>query len=196
MTYAVKVERKTEGLQLPCLKEQETKVILANISGIFKAGEMSAILGPSGAGKTSLLNIIACRIDRTEGRLLANTTEYDYNKFGDFANYVMQTDILMQTLTVRETLMFAADLILNLGAAEKDRKIMRLIKDMKLDTCLDILVGGSAVKGISGGEKKRCAIAFELISDPQVLILDEPTSGLDSLTSFIIVDYLRKLAHK
>lgn len=50
------------------------------------------------------------------------------------------------------------------------------------------------LKGISGGERKRTSIAFELISDPQVLMLDEPTSGLDSLTSFIIVDYLRKLA--
>ena len=50
------------------------------------------------------------------------------------------------------------------------------------------------MKGISGGEKKRTSIAFELISDPQVLMLDEPTSGLDSLTSFVIVKYLKKLA--
>lgn len=66
---------------------------------------------------------------------------------------------------------------------------------MKLEKCMDVLVGGQSIKGISGGEKKRTSIAFELISDPQVIILDEPTSGLDSLTSFIIVDYLRKLAH-
>lgn len=60
-----------------------------------------------------------------------------------------------------------------------------------------MLVGGNFVKkGISGGEKKRTSIAFELISDPQVVVLDEPTSGLDSLTSFIIVDYLSNLAKK
>ena len=52
------------------------------------------------------------------------------------------------------------------------------------------------MKGVSGGERKRTSIAFELISDPQVIILDEPTSGLDSLTSFIIVNYLKKLAYK
>lgn len=57
-----------------------------------------------------------------------------------------------------------------------------------------MLVGGPILKGISGGEKKRTSIAFELISDPQVIILDEPTSGLDSLTSYIIVDYLKYLA--
>ena len=50
------------------------------------------------------------------------------------------------------------------------------------------------LKGISGGERKRTSIAFELMSDPAVMFLDEPTSGLDSLTAFIIVQYLRKLA--
>jgi len=60
---------------------------------------------------------------------------------------------------------------------------------------MDVLVGGALVKGISGGERKRTSIAFELISDPQVIMLDEPTSGLDSLTSFIIVRYLKKLAN-
>ena len=71
---------------------------------------------------------------------------------------------------------------------------MELARSMKLDKCLDTMVGGVIVKGISGGEKKRTSIAFELISDPQVIMLDEPTSGLDSLTSFVIIDYLKKLA--
>lgn len=71
---------------------------------------MTAILGASGAGKTSLLNILACRIDKEQGELRANSTKYDYESFGDFANYVMQTDVLMATMTVKETLMFAADL--------------------------------------------------------------------------------------
>jgi ABC-type multidrug transport system ATPase subunit len=56
------------------------------------------------------------------------------------------------------------------------------------------LVGGHLLKGISGGEKKRTSIAFELISDPQVVILDEPTSGIDSLTSYIIINELKTLA--
>lgn len=67
---------------------------------------------------------------------------------------------------------------------------------MKLEKCLDTLVGGIILKGISGGEKKRVSIAFELISNPYVLFLDEPTSGLDSLTSYIIVSELKKLAHR
>jgi ATP-binding cassette, subfamily G (WHITE), eye pigment precursor transporter len=151
ITYQVEVEKKSEGAQLPCWKEKETKVILQDISGIFKSGEVSAIIGASGAGKTSLLNILACRVSKTQGTLLANNTEYNYDKFGDFANYVMQTDVLMQTLTVRETLMFAADLRLNLPEEEKDIAVMNLAKGMKLEKCLDTVIGGPILKGVSGG---------------------------------------------
>jgi ATP-binding cassette, subfamily G (WHITE), eye pigment precursor transporter len=82
---------------------------------------------------------------------LANSTEYDYDKFGDFANYVMQNDVLMQTLTVRETLMFAADLRLNLPEEEKENIIIKLVKGMKLEKCLDTVIGGPILKGVSGG---------------------------------------------
>lgn len=71
------------------------------MSGIFKAGEVSAIMGASGAGKTTLLNIIACRIDQQKGQRLVNNESYSYEDFGFFANYVMQTDALMSTLTVK-----------------------------------------------------------------------------------------------
>ena len=106
----------------------------------------------------------------------------------------MQTDVLMATLTVRETLEFAANLKLDSPEEEKKLKVDRLSQHLKLEKCMDTLVGSHLIKGISGGEKKRTSIAFELISDPDVLILDEPTSGLDSLTSFIIVQYLQYLA--
>jgi len=72
------------------------KEILKNISGIFKTGQITAIMGASGAGKTTLLNILACRIPYDQGgRLYANSLQYNYDSFGDFANYVMQSDVLM-----------------------------------------------------------------------------------------------------
>ena len=69
-------------------------------------------MGASGAGKTTLLNVLACRVDKSRrgGQVFANNEEYDFERFGDFANYVMQNDVLFQTLTVRETLEFAAGL--------------------------------------------------------------------------------------
>jgi len=176
-----------------------SKEILKGITGIIKHSRVTAIMGASGAGKTSLLNILACRIDRKKnvkisGDVLINGRPYEYKIFGDFANYVMQNDILMQTLTVRETLEFAASMTLNKTKQQRDAIIDKLLNDLKLEKCADVLVGGNELKGISGGERKRTSIAFELVSDPQVIFLDEPTSGLDSLTAFVIVWYMKKLA--
>lgn len=84
----------------------------------------------------------------------------------------MQADILMQTMTVRETLQFAANLKLKGSDKKKESIVMELAKNLKLENCLDTLVGGQMIKGISGGEKKRTSIAVELISNPQVIMLD------------------------
>ena len=168
--------------------------MLNDLSGVFKAGELTAIMGASGAGKTTLLNALACRITskNISGQIQANGLQYSFENFGDFANYVMQQDILIETLTVRETLEFAASLKPDVSEEQKKQRINFMVKKFKLERCLDTVVGGNLLKGISGGEKKRTSIAFELISDPAVLVLDEPTSGLDSLTSFIIIRYLKR----
>lgn len=110
--YSVQTEAKRDEFKLPCKKEYQEKQILKGISGIAKAGEMTAIMGASGAGKTTLLNIISCRVPFTSnqnekkvgvasGRIFANQLAYDFKSFGDFANYVMQEDVLLQSLTVR-----------------------------------------------------------------------------------------------
>ena len=199
ISYVVKVEDTSEHqATLPMMKKYKEKTLLDNISGIMPSGNLTAIMGASGAGKTTLLNVLSCRIpaEKTTGSLTANRTKYAFENFGDFANYVMQQDVLIETLTVRETLEFAANLKLNLTDEEKQRRITTLVRKFKLEKCLDVYVGGHLLKGISGGEKKRTSIAFELISDPSVVVLDEPTSGLDSLTSFIIIRYLKQLTSK
>jgi ABC-type multidrug transport system fused ATPase/permease subunit len=118
ITYNVLVED-TESNQavLPMMKKQKEKTLLNNLSGVMPAGKLTAIMGASGAGKTTLLNVLACRIplEKASGSITANKSKYGFENFGDFANYVMQQDILMETLTVRETLEFAANLKLNLN---------------------------------------------------------------------------------
>jgi ABC-type multidrug transport system ATPase subunit len=173
--------------------ERYTKKILDGVSGVFKAGELSVIMGASGAGKTTLLNVLAGRVSNFGGETLANGAAYDFHGFGGFANYVMQGDVLMETLTVAETLTFAATLRVRDEDAAAER-VEAMIRRLKLEKCRDVLVGGALLKGVSGGEKKRTSLAVELLSDPWVIVLDEPTSGMDSLTSFVIVSELRALA--
>lgn len=130
------------------------------------------------------------------GKIHGNDFEYGYDNFGDFANYVMQEDVLLQSLTVRETLEYVAALKLTIPYEERKERIVELVNNLKLEKCIDTLVGGTLLKGVSGGERKRTSIAFELISNPSVIILDEPTSGLDSLTAYIICSYLQKLSKR
>ena len=122
ISYSVEVEDKeAEESCLPCCKKTTEKILLRDLSGIFKAGELTAIMGASGAGKTTLLNALSCRINAKSlsGTMTTNGVPYNQEVFGDFANYVMQQDVLMETLTVRETLELAANLKLNLSEEEK-----------------------------------------------------------------------------
>ena len=84
------------------------------MSGLFRAGEMTAIMGSSGSGKSTLLNVLSKRITVEGASIKANGRSYDFEEFGRFANFITQEDIFMPNLTVRETIQFAADLKLNL----------------------------------------------------------------------------------
>ncbi|CAK84666.1 unnamed protein product (macronuclear) [Paramecium tetraurelia] len=178
--------------------ESESRTILNNISGICPPGKVTAILGASGAGKTSLLNILAQRISTKDnvqitGDILANGNHYDSEKFARFFGYVMQNDILFATLTVKETLEFVANLKYT-NANEKQLRVNYALKTLKLEKCQNTLIGNELLKGISGGERKRTSIGVELVRDPQCILLDEPTSGLDSFTAFVIINLLKKLS--
>ena len=93
--------------------------------------------------------------------------------------YVVQDDMFSETLTVRENLLFSANLRLpeTLSALEKLKRVSSIIVDLDLQSCADTLIGSSLSRGISGGEKKRTSIGMELILSPNILFLDEPTTG-------------------
>lgn len=144
-------------------------------------------MGASGAGKTSLLNILSDRISKTKGAKLSgelminDTMVYDEKNFGLLSGYVMQDDVLYEHFTPEEALRFAADLKLaNISSEEKDARIQSLIEDLGLKHASHTVIGSVLKKTISGGERKRTAIAVELITNPSIILLDEPTSGLDS----------------
>jgi len=146
-------------------------------------------MGPSGSGKTSLLNIIACRLNVSRkayftGKLKCNGVQLSKDNFGKFGAYVQQDDILIETMTPRELFRFAAQMKLShLSPESIERKVDNMITRLKLSSCKDTMVGGVLLKGLSGGERKRTSIGYELITSPSLLLLDEPTSGLDSHTA-------------
>eukprot|EP00359_Climacostomum_virens_P001376 CAMPEP_0204897492 /NCGR_PEP_ID=MMETSP1397-20131031/772_1 /ASSEMBLY_ACC=CAM_ASM_000891 /TAXON_ID=49980 /ORGANISM="Climacostomum Climacostomum virens, Strain Stock W-24" /LENGTH=557 /DNA_ID=CAMNT_0052065257 /DNA_START=31 /DNA_END=1704 /DNA_ORIENTATION=+ len=175
------------------------KVILDSVSGDVAPGQFLAIMGPSGAGKTSLLNVLADKypgkgIRQTSGEVLLNGSNVKDLPYKFITAFVPQEDILIETLTVKETLMFSANLSLKLSKEEKEGRVERALNELGLVTCKDNLIGGIFKRGVSGGEKKRASIGYELITDPAVLFLDEPTTGLDAYTALLLIQLLRRLA--
>lgn len=173
--------------------------ILKGCSGVALPGQSLFIMGASGAGKTSLLNVLSDRVktDRTkvlEGRVTVNNLALTQGNFGTFGAYVMQDDVIFEYFTVMEALTFAARLRLRCSKAEQDERVQQLLKDLGLLSVQNTRVGSVQRKTISGGERKRTSIGVELITDPSVLILDEPTSGLDSFRALQIVTMLQNLA--
>mgnify|MGYP006099147969 CR=1 FL=1 len=97
-------------------------------------------------------------------------------------------------MTVRECLEFSAKLKLPGTEADKIKKVNEIINDLKLNKCQNTYIGGSLIKGVSGGERKRTSIGVELITDPSLIFLDEPTTGLDSYTATQVMAILKNLA--
>ena len=100
--------------------------------------------------------------------------------------------MLFETLTTKESLIFAARLRLNRNENIVQERVEEIIDTLNLFKCQNTIVGSAMIKGLSGGEKKRLAIGVEMITNPKILFLDEPTSGLDSFSSYKLVKLLRE----
>uniref|UniRef100_A0A669CBR9 ATP-binding cassette, sub-family G (WHITE), member 2b n=1 Tax=Oreochromis niloticus TaxID=8128 RepID=A0A669CBR9_ORENI len=169
-------------------------------SGIIRPG-MNAIMGATGSGKTSLLDVLAGRKNPAglrQGNVLVNGKVVTSDLRLSSA-YVVQDDILMGTLSVRENLLFSANLRLNPkdhSTADKHQQVNTIIDDLGLTDCANTKIGTEFLRGVSGGERKRCSIGMELITSPSLLFLDEPTTGLDSNTANCIIGLLHKLSRR
>jgi len=178
--------------------DRKGKHVLQDLSGIMKPG-LNAIMGPTGSGKTSLLDVLAGRKNPKglSGEVKLNGEKLPDN-FKRISGYVVQKDIATGTLTVRENLMFCANLRLprSVPPSEKRELVDQVLFDLGISHCADTKVGDDMIRGISGGEKKRTCIAIELITSPSVLFLDEPTTGLDASTANSVMRLLSTLAKK
>ncbi|XP_077207207.1 broad substrate specificity ATP-binding cassette transporter ABCG2-like isoform X2 [Paroedura picta] len=174
------------------------KKILQNVYGIMKPG-MNAILGPTGSGKSSLLDVLAARKDPAglSGDVLIDGTQQPPN-FKCISGYVVQDDVVMGTMTVRENLLFSAALRLpnSISFPEKEERVTQIIHELGLSKVADSKVGTELIRGVSGGERKRTNIGMELITEPPVLFLDEPTTGLDASTANAVLLLLKRLSRR
>lgn len=176
------------------------KQILSGIQGMAHPGEVMAIMGASGAGKTTFLDILARKNKRgiTSGNFYINGEKVTDAEFKNVVGFVDQEDTMLPTLTVHETILTSALLRLprDMSRGAKEQRVFEVEKQLGIYHIRDSLIGSEEGKGrgISGGEKRRVGIACELVTSPAILFLDEPTSGLDAYNAFNVVECLVTLA--
>ncbi|KAI0649902.1 pleiotropic drug resistance ABC transporter [Trametes meyenii] len=166
--------------------------LLDDVSGYVPPGKLTALMGESGAGKTTLLNVLA---ERTTGGVVTGERLMNGHPlpldFQAHTGYCQQMDTHLPTASVREALLFSANLRQpqSVPLEEKKAYVEKVLRMCGLEAYGDAIVGSLGVE-----HRKRTTIAVELVAKPSLIFLDEPTSGLDSQSAWAITSFLRDLA--
>lgn len=181
-------------------KETCSKTILNSVSGEVRPGKLVAIMGASGAGKTSLMNVLTFRNIRSlavSGDIKINDRVVNRDQMNDISAYLQQDDLFLGTLTVREHLLFKASLQMDVDQRTRERRVEQVLLELGLSKCADSIIDRPYTnQRISGGERKRLSFASELLMNPPLMFCDEPTSGLDSFMASSVIQCLKMLVHK
>ena len=168
-----------------------------NLSFTLRSGELLAIMGGSGTGKTTLLSLLNGTLQPQQGTITINGHDISEPSAKNLIGFVPQDDLLIEELTVYQNLWYTAKLCFEgMPDDEIDNRVMKTLKDLGLDAAKNLKVGSAINKYISGGQRKRLNIALELIREPAVLFLDEPTSGLSSADTEKVINLLKEQTFK
>ncbi|KAH0704714.1 hypothetical protein KY285_018992 [Solanum tuberosum] len=169
--------------------------LLREVTGAFRPGVLTALMGVSGAGKTTLMDVLAGR--KTGGYIEGDVRISGFPKnqetFARVSGYCEQTDIHSPQVTIHESLLFSAFLRLPKEVRNEDKMVFvdEVMDLVELDNLKDAIVGLPGVTGLSTEQRKRLTIAVELVANPSIIFMDEPTSGLDARAAAIVMRTVR-----
>ncbi|GKV27175.1 hypothetical protein SLEP1_g36377 [Rubroshorea leprosula] len=183
----------------PEMKEQgvteDRLQLLRGVTGAFRPGVLTALMGVSGAGKTTLMDVLAGR--KTGGYIEGDIRISGFPKkqetFARISGYCEQNDIHSPQVTVRESLIYSAFLRLPKEVSKEEKMIFvdEVMELVELDNLKDAIVGLPGITGLSTEQRKRLTIAVELVANPSIIFMDEPTSGLDARAAAIVMRTVR-----
>lgn len=173
------------------------KAILHEVTGSIEPGSLTAVMGGSGAGKSTFINVLMGKLTSTEGSVMVNHVPAQMDRYKKLIGYVPQDDIVFSELSIRENIIHSARIRLPRGwtDAEIEAHIDAVIDCLELAHVQHSLVGTIGKPFISGGQRRRLSIGMELAAAPMAIFLDEPTSGLDATAASSIMRTLRSVAH-
>ncbi len=173
--------------------------LLRDVSLTIEPGEFVALMGPAGAGKTTLMENMNGNMQPTVGRVLINgvNLHQQFDAMRGHIGYVPQDDIVHRKLTVYEACYFTAKLRMRgLSEQEIHDRVVQVLQELDIAHRANTIIGGPESRVLSGGQRKRVNLAMELVTDPAILFLDEPTSGLSSSDAKSVMEILKELSKK
>jgi len=203
--FAVDVPTLYELKDFGCILEKKSLCgrgssikLLEHVDVKVHGGEIMAIMGPSGAGKTVLMECATLNQPEhfnVSGKVMINNVPMTADLFKEHCYIVHQTEYLAPWLKCRETLIYAA-----MNCIDDTERINSHVRDLMeclgLEGCGDVYVGDEFQRGLSGGQQRRLSVCLALVKMPKFIFLDEPTSGLDSASALWTCSYLRRVVEK